>query len=280
MARRKKKSKMSTTKSSQKTLFILSSLTVVCLILAFVYISCEERKFGTTKKFFNLVNPPKDTQESIPYAETNISAPRVLCNSNYDFNVLPPLKPVATSIPLLDNSTVQVTSTLSATLKINNSGEMEYFLNNLKVWKSSDPRSHIGSIEVNVLKEYIGKNNSYDWQSISETSNGLRLHVAPLAITCDKGKRIIWTFLTGWDASAFMYKTSAPNTNECQLPMQVNGKEQANIVLISNNRIKRLLFCPNGDIFILNRAAKEKGSLILITTVQESLIVKYCSSSN
>lgn len=265
---------MSTTKSTQKTLFILSSITVTCLILAFVFISSSEKRFGTTRNFLKLVNPPKaDREEAVLYTETNLTAPRVLCKSNYDFSVLPALQPIS-STPLPNSLSVQVTSTLSATLKLNNSGEIEYFFNDLKVWKSSEPRSHLGSVEVNVFKEFIARTPSTAWKSISETSNGLRLHVSPLAVTSEKGKRIIWTFLTGWDAAAMCSSNSF--SSGCEIPAQVNAKEQASMVLISKDRIKRLLLCPNADILILSRTAKERGSSTLVTSVQESLISKYC----
>jgi hypothetical protein len=61
------------------------------------------------------------------------------------------------------------------------------------------------------------------------------------------------------------------------LPAEVSLKEQASMVLISKDRIKRMLLCPNADILILHRKAKTKGSSDLETSVQDSLISKYCS---
>lgn len=256
--------------SPRTTLFLLSSLTVTCIILAFVFISSAEKKFGTVKNSLKLVKTPKSNDDLLGYAETNISSPRVACRANYDFSLLPELSPLS-STPLPSNASSQVTATLSANLLLTNAGELEYYLNELRVWKSGEPRAHIGSVETNVLKEFVAKRPSETWEYIGETSNGLRLHVAPLAITGDRGKKIVWTFLSGWDPLTLCLSVSL-----CELPMQVPLKEKASMIMISKDRSKRLVLSTNSDLLILSRAPTERGSSTLKTEVKESLISSFC----
>ena len=89
------------------------------------------------------------------------------------------------------------------------------------------------------------------WPFRAETSNGLRFHTWPLAITAlDEGaRRVLWSPRAGWDASLGCSTTSA----ECELPLNAGTDAFGLSLLAKEGRTLALL--PNGDLLMSTPAA-------------------------
>ena len=251
-------------------MFYLTSISIVVLVVVFVFVMSNEKRMGAIKvQQKNLLAPKKNGP--ISYNDINLAAPLVSCKTNFKYSILPETKVV--SLPISHNLSKQITSSLSSTLLITNNGVIEYFLNDLKVWKSSEPRTHYYGVETEVLKNYFAAKSTENWDYCCETSNGIRLHLAPLAITCDFGKRIVWSFLSGWDATSFC------TTQHCEIPFELSHSklDKAVNVAISKDRSKRMVLLPNADIVTVNAGAEKRGGNKFITEIKGSLIQSYCA---
>jgi len=256
--------------STRRTLFYLTSLSAAVFVIFIVFVLSSEKRMGASRvEQKNVVVPKKDVLNK--NIDINISSPSVACRDNFKYTSVP--ESLVSNLPLSDNRSQQVTSSLSATLSMTNSGIVEYFLNDLKVWKSSEPRVHYTSVETDVLKNFIVDKPLEKWEYCSETTNGIRLHLAPLAISSNFGKRLVWTFLSGWDATAFC------TSKICEIPFELSFSkmDKSSPVIISKDRTKRLLLLPNSDLVFLQVGSEKRGSNKFVTEIKGSLIQTYCS---
>lgn len=256
---------------TRQFLFLLTTLAFSTLLISMVVLGSKHRSLATTLKRKEGIIPPINNDKDLGYSEINIASPRPLCVQAISYSNL--AVPIKGSIPMPSQIEDDVTPTLSAKLVLENNGEIFYWLNSVRVWRSSAPHNIVDCTELNVLKSFAARTPIENWKSFSETSNGLRLHLAPLAITSkqsDSKRRIVWSFLSGFDASALCTE------KECEIPLPLPPKQTGSVVLMSKSRSSRLVLLPNADLVTLESGPDVPQGSKHVTKLKSSLIGSIC----
>ena len=254
-------------------MFLLTSFSLSAVILFIVIFGSKHRRLSTYAKSQSLVKVPVNNDDYVGYSDINIHSQRPSC-SKVSQNFIVPSAEMKSSLPLPSELSSKVTPSLSAYLSIDpTSGALIYRLNNIDLWKSTSPRTQTMCTEFNVLKSFSAKTPLNEWSYISETANGLRLHLAPLAITkkSELSRKLVWTFFSGWDATALC------ENRDCEIPSLRNGKESADVVLMSKNRKLRLVFTSSGDLITIEAGAEAPRSTVYASKVKTTLLSSLCA---
>jgi hypothetical protein len=260
-------------KKSKMTLFLITSLAIASLVLAFVILSSQNKRLSTYVVRKVNHKPPVNNDEVLSYSEINLHAQRSLCSPTPEkfYLTLPDAVPRGVLPSYVE---VDIAPQLTAKLTLLANGDLVYSLNTVNVWTSRNPREHVGCTELNVMNSAISRRRPEDWPYVSQTTNGVRFHVSPLAVTLQYGdsRRIIWTFLSGWDAVALCGGGKA----DCEIPAELPSKGSAEVVLINGPRNHRLLLLPNADVLIVETSPNEPRGSIRISKLKTSLQVAAC----
>jgi hypothetical protein len=251
-------------------MFGLTSFAFAVIILFLVAFGSHHKRLSTYPKHQTLVKVPVNNDEYVGYSDINVNSQRPSCSKSL-IKITVPSAVIKSNLPIPSELESDVTSSVKAQLRLNKDGSLQYTLNGVDAWISSVPRTQIISTELNVLKTFAAKCPVRDWSFVSETDNGLRLHLSPLAITkkTAAGRQIVWTFFSGFDASALCRDT------DCEIPYE-NAKENSEIVLMSKNRKYRLLFSTTGDLVIVEAGAESPRSSVFASKVKSSLMSSLC----
>lgn len=251
-------------------MFVLTSVAFAVIIIFLVAFGSQHKKLSTYPKRQILLKVPVNNDEYLGYSDINVSSQRSSCSKAPSYlNV--PFAVIKSNLPIPSELDSDVTATVKSKFSLNKDGGLVFTLNGVEAWNSLRPRIQIISTELNVLKSSAAKIPVKDWSFVSETSNGLRLHLSPLAITkkTSSGRQLIWTFFSGFDATAIC------QNKDCKIP-QENEKEAAEIVLISKNRKYRLLFTTNGDLVTVEAGAESPRSSVFASKVKSSILLSLC----
>jgi hypothetical protein len=213
--------------NSREKLFLLFVLFFVALILLLVIRGSSFRKLEQhTRTLHNIVSSPAIAYTTLPTAA-------------FDSNL-----PVPSSL-------IGTVGSSKSELKLGDDGNLEYFVNQKRIWNLKSPRAILQSPETEVLKEVqMGK-----WGPVAAVSGPCKLTLSPLAIT--RYDLPHWTLFGGFE--------------------DVRGDTSGTIFLISENRKKRAVLLKNGDIVILSMAA-ERNSQVVETTLESSLYNAWVSA--
>lgn len=261
--------------SKNWTLFLLTCFALTIIIICFVYFSSKNNTLLTTVKKQELIKIPFNDDRSLSYSELNIYAQRSLCRFSPEtfYKKIPNI--TLRDMPIPSFVEVDVTNQISAKLLLTNQGHLEYFLNSVLVWTSQKPREFKECTEHEIMKYSILKQKPEEWSFVSETKNGVRLHASPLALTVQDGevRRIIWTFMSGWDAAGLC------KNEECELPAEMpKKKDSIEVILISLSRSMRLVLMPNVDLLILETGASEPRGSLHSVKIKTSLQISACKN--
>lgn len=239
----------------------------------------------------------------------NVSAPYIHCakgnkNSFYEEKYF--------SLSGLENSILKQKisddkskgNTILPSLLLEEDGSFSYLLNGKAVWSSKTPRSFLDCFELKLLRSTVFKdlkaNNDSnhpfldDWPYVFKNDTDFRLHIMPLCITYaskasggvrDASKRrLAWTFLSGWDATA-----TACNSLSCKIPLpmvdpplELNDSSNKGKIFMKNNAFYLSLF-NNGDLVVVKKEnvslqKNDEDELELKNNfeIHCSLMEKYC----
>ena len=245
--------------SNKTVLFMLTSFVAVSLITAFVFLASKQRRLLTTVRKLSNFSPPVNDDKPLNYSELNLYAQRGLCSQfpSLAYSILPhAIQKNNVNFFVEEDAAPRI----AARLELLTSGDIQYSLNSVIVWSSKKPRDYISCTELDVLDAEIARKRPEEWSFVSQTTNGVRLHLAPLAITIQSGdsRKIVWTYASGWDAVALCPGSYA----DCELPAQLPAKGDSELTLARPHL--RLLLCPNADLLVLETTSvgsKLKSSL-------------------
>lgn len=259
---------------SRETLFLLTAIALSALLVSSVAMGSSNRKLSTVKKRQEGIDVPTNSDKALGYSELNLAAPRLVCAAKTGYASAPHAT-LSGSVPMASVAEADVTPTVSARLTLTDSGALHYSLNSVVVWRSSEPRTVNSCTELDVLKGFVARAPPQKWAFVAET-NGMRLHAAPLAITASSqggSRRILWTFLSGWDL------TSVCAAQDCELPLPLPEKASGVVALISQRRTFRLALLPNGDLAVLETGPDEPRGSTHVTKLASSLMATWCAKS-
>jgi hypothetical protein len=260
-------------------MFVAAAL-LIGFALVFVLIKYTgHHKFVSSISELQQVTVPVSSDVVLGYGEANLVAPRVQCSAaaagTEPLYPSPPetLVPAEATTPLPGSVSEAVSTTVTATLGLGNDGVLKYSLNGASVWTSTQPRRYALTAAMHVLLRVMVTPPD-GWRHIVETPTGLRLHVVPLAITAPRndgeGRRVVWTFVSGWDATALCASPTA-----CEIPFA--GSVAGGITaLISADRAARLALLGNGDLVAVRIGADGPRSSTLSSTLLHSLMQASC----
>lgn len=242
---------------------VLINLFALLLLLFVVYkvsqLGQKKLLIANSLELQNIVPPQQQDVES--YSDINLHAPTTKCS---DINVYEdlPLVIIESNTPL-PSSLVQEESSLKCKLYLNNNGILEYYLDDVLVWSSKNPRQIKLSTQLRVLQNAIKEKDAKEWKKVYENDMNFKLHISPLGIT-DKNSKIIWTFMSGWETSQ----------KDTSLPHLHSGISKA--IIISDNRQYRLALLSNSDLVILKAAKDPENISKQKVELHASIIQSFC----
>ena len=246
---------------------IINVFFVLVGILILKYLIDKSKYKTIHSSFQKLINivVPNANEEHIHYSELNLNAPRITCSQrdNYD-QVVPDL--IIDTNNSLESFLIDKASSLICKLKLNNNGELEYLLNDKIIWNSSKPREILKNTDLDVLLHFMN-DDTITWNTVYENES-YKLHIAPLAISSKITSKIIWSFISGWDALS--------GGGEIQIPNDLNYKNTSKVILISDNRKFRGSLLSNSDFIILETLVNPNNKYVRETKMHSSLIRSFC----
>jgi len=206
--------------NSREKLFLLFFLFLVAVILLLVIRGSSFRKLELhSRTLHNIVSSPSIVYTTLPTAEFDSTLP-------------------------VPSSLYGTVGSSKSELKLCDDGDLQFFVNQKRIWNIKYPRAIVQSPETEALKEVqMGQ-----WGPAVATSGPCKLTLSPLAIT--RYDLPHWTLFGGFE--------------------EMRGETSGTVFLMSDNRQKRAVLLKNGDIVILNTSA-EKSSQVINTTLQTSL---------
>jgi hypothetical protein len=251
--------------------FVLTVILCVSLLAAIVHHGSFNKYTPRYRKSFSSILAPVNDDSFLGYGEQNLSAPRSLCKAVFAYKTAPNVQ-LRGFVPTPWNLEEKLSDSVTASLKLYDSGNISYSLNGREMWSSAMPRSYISSPDSEILRDFISTKPPEQWTFCDETSSGLRLHIAPFAITAFvEGKRsIVWTCISGYDI------TGICKTTECSFPAALGAKDNGQASLVSKNRQHRLALMPNADLVVIQTKADAPGSHIQSSKLVSSLMTSWC----
>lgn len=247
----------------RNTIINLAGVLIIILIVFYLINASKLRTIYPNLKAIQSVKIVKSSDD-VEYSEFNLTAPKTVCSTKdlYDDSIPEIMFDKNTSI---QNFLSDTASSLNCKLVLNNKGILEYKLNDQIVWVSNKPREHLQSTDLKVLLKFMAADTK--WNSVYE-NEGFRLHVAPLAISSKTLNKVVWSFMSGWEAIS--------SGGDIHIPNDLSYKNASNIVLISENRNFRSSLLSNSDIITINTQADPNNKYHRVAKVSGSLIRSYC----